>query len=176
MKTKKKEWKQILIKEREKRSKPRLDDKTLTSWNALMIKGYVDAYRVFQNSSFLKIALKNANFILKKQINSEGALFRNYKEGKSSINAYLIDYATTIEAFISLYQITSDEKWLISARSLTNYSFDNFYDESSNMFFFTSIKDTKLVTKNIDFRDNVIPSSNSIMAKNLFKLSQYLSN
>ena len=176
LKSKKNEWKQILIKEREKRSKPRLDDKTLTSWNALMIKGYVDAYRVFQDSSFLSIALKNANFILKKQINSEGSLFRNYKEGKSSINGYLIDYATTIDAFINLYQITSDEKWLNSARNLTNYSFDNFYDESSNMFFFTSIKDPKLVTRNIDFRDNVIPSSNSIMAKNLFKLSHYFDN
>ncbi len=176
LKAKKNEWKQILIKEREKRSKPRLDDKTLTSWNALMIKGYVDAYRVFQDTSFLSIALKNANFILKKQINSEGSLSRNYKEGTSSINAYLIDYATTIDAFINLYQITSDEKWLNSARNLTNYSFDNFYDESSNMFFFTSIKDPKLVTRNIDFRDNVIPSSNSIMAKNLFKLSHYFDN
>ena len=176
LKSKKTEWKQILIKEREKRSKPRLDDKTLTSWNALMIKGYVDAYRVFQDSSFLSIALKNANFILKKQINSEGSLFRNYKEGTSSINGYLIDYATTIDAFISLYQVSSDEKWLNSARNLTNYSFDNFYDESSNMFFFTSIKDPKLVTRNIDFRDNVIPSSNSIMAKNLFKLSHYFDN
>jgi len=170
------EWKQILIKERQKRSKPRLDDKTLTSWNTLMIKGYADAYRVFQDSSFLKVALKNANFILKKQINSEGALSRNYKGGNSSINAYLIDYATTIDAFISLYQLSSDEKWLISARNLTNYSFDNFYDESSNMFFFTSIKDPKLVTRNIDFRDNVIPSSNSIMAQNLFKLSHYFDN
>ncbi len=174
--SKKKEWKHILIKEREKRSKPRLDDKTLTSWNSLMIKGYVDAYRVFQDSSFLNVALKNANFILKKQINSEGSLFRNYKEGISSINAYLIDYATTIDAFISLYQVTSDENWLIAARNLTNYSFDNFYDESSNMFFFTSIKDPKLVTRNIDFRDNVIPSSNSIMAQNLFKLSHYFDN
>ena len=176
LKSKKKEWKQILIKEREKRPKPRLDDKTLTSWNALMIKGYVDAYRVFQDTSFLSIALKNANFILKKQINSEGSLFRNYKEGKNSINAYLIDYATTIDAFISLYQVSSDEKWLNSARNLTNYSFDNFFDEASNMFFFTSIKDPKLVTRNIDFRDNVIPSSNSIMAKNLFKLSHYFDN
>ncbi|MBT8394784.1 MAG: thioredoxin domain-containing protein, partial [Bacteroidia bacterium] len=175
-KAKKKEWKQILLQEREKRSKPRLDDKTLTSWNSLMIKGYLDAYRVFQDRSFLNIAMKNANFILTKQINSDGSLFRNYKEGTSSINAYLIDYATTIEAFISLYQATSDEKWLYSARNLSNYSFDNYYDESSNMFFFTSIKDPKLVTRNIDFRDNVIPSSNSIMAKNLFKLSHYFEN
>ena len=176
LRTKKKKWKQILLKERVKRSRPRLDDKTLTSWNALMLKGYVDAYRVFGNSSYLKIALRNASFILNQQINEEGGLYRNYKNGKSSINGYLIDYAATIEAFISLYQVTSDEKWLNTARNLTNYTFDNFYDGSSNMFYFTSVKDAKLVTRNIEFRDNVIPASNSIMAKNLFKLSHYFSN
>lgn len=176
LKQKKETWKQILLTEREKRSKPRLDDKTLTSWNALMLKGYVDAFRVFGEPSYLEIAKKNANFILNKQINNEGGLHRNYKNGKSSINGYLIDYATTIEAFISLYQVTSDEKWLNPARNLTNYAFDNFYDDTNKMFYFTSKKDTKLVTRNVEYRDNVIPASNSIMAKNLFKLSHYFNN
>ncbi len=176
LKQKKKNWKKILLSEREKRSKPRLDDKTLTSWNALMLKGYVDAYRTFGNSTFLDIAKKNANFIISKQVNTEGGLYRNYKNGKSSINAYLIDYATTIEAFISLYQVTVDDKWLNSARNLTNYTFDNFYDDTNKMFYFTSKKDSKLVTRNMEYRDNVIPASNSIMAKNLFKLSHYFNN
>jgi hypothetical protein len=176
LQSKKKKWKQILLKEREKRSRPRLDDKALTSWNALMLKGYVDAYRVFGDPSYLETALRNANFIFNQQMNEEGGLFRNYKNGKSSINGYLIDYAATIEAFISLYQITSNEKWLSTARDLTNYAFDNFFDEGSNMFYFTSIKDPELITRNIEFRDNVIPASNSIMAKNLFKLSHYFNN
>ncbi len=176
LQSKKKKWKQILLKEREKRSRPRLDDKALTSWNALMLKGYVDAYRVFGDPSYLETALRNANFIINQQMNEEGGLFRNYKNGKSSINGYLIDYAATIEAFISLYQITSNEKWLNTARDLTNYAFDNFFDEGSNMFYFTSIKDPELITRNIEFRDNVIPASNSIMAKNLFKLSHYFNN
>ncbi len=176
LKQKKDAWKQILLAKREKRSKPRLDDKTLTSWNALMLKGYVDAYRVFGESSYLEIAKRNANFILNKQINNEGGLYRNYKNGKSSINGYLIDYATTIESFLSLYQITSNDKWLNSARNLTNYAFDNFYDDTNKMFYFTSKKDSKLVTRNVEYRDNVIPASNSIMAKNLFKLSHYFNN
>ena len=176
LKQKKDTWKQILFTERDKRSKPRLDDKTLTSWNALMLKGYVDAYRVFEEASYLEAAKRNANFILNKQINNEGGLYRNYKNGKSSINGYLIDYATTIESFISLYQITSNEKLLNSARNLTNYAFDNFYDDTNKMFYFTSKKDSKLVTRNVEYRDNVIPASNSIMAKNLFKLSHYFNN
>ena len=61
LKEKKSNWKSILIEERNKRSKPRLDDKTLTSWNALMLKGYIDAYRVFGNVEYLETAKKNAS-------------------------------------------------------------------------------------------------------------------
>jgi len=56
-------WKELLYREREKRERPRLDDKVLTSWNALMLKAYIDAYRVFKESRFLNVAIKNAKFI-----------------------------------------------------------------------------------------------------------------
>jgi hypothetical protein len=169
-------WKKILLKARRKKNKPRLDDKILTSWNALMLKGYIDAYRVFEDDHFLDIALNNANFIFKVQHNKNGGLYRNFKNGKSSINAYLEDYATVIDAYIDLYEVTLDEKWLQNAKLLTNYCFDHFYDEQSKMFFFTSNEDTGLIARKIDTDDNVIPSSNSIMANNLFKLGHYFSN
>lgn len=169
-------WKTLLLKHREKKDRPRLDDKILTSWNALMIKGYVDAYRVFGDDTFLNSAIKNAEFIIAKQLKPDGGLFHNYKEGKSTINGYLEDYAATIEAFLSLYESTLDEKWLNNARNLTNYTFDHFFDDSSKMFFFTSNEDTSLVTRTIEYRDNVIPASNSMMAKSLFKLSHYFDN
>ena len=171
-----KQWKNVLLTEREKRNRPRLDDKTLTSWNALMLKGYVDAYRVFNEQHFLDIALKNANFILNKQLSPNGNLLHSYKNGKSTINGYLEDYATTIDAFIVLYENTLDEKWLQTAKNLTNYTFDHFFDDKNKMFYFTSNEDPSLVTRNVEYRDNVIPSSNSIMAKNLFKLSHYYDN
>jgi uncharacterized protein YyaL (SSP411 family) len=69
-----------------------------------------------------------------------------------------------------------NEKWLITARDLANYSFDHFFDDTSKMFFFTSNSDASLVSRSIEYRDNVIPASNSIMAKNLFKLSHYFDN
>ncbi|OEK09179.1 thioredoxin [Flavivirga aquatica] len=173
---KKQEWKKTLIEERNKRSKPRLDDKTLTSWNSLMLKGYIDAYRVLGDNSYLASAEKNASFILTNQLRADGGLNHNYKNGKSSINGYLEDYATTIEAFIALYENTLDEKWLTSARDLANYAFDHFFDTNSKMFFFTSNSDASLVSRSIEYRDNVIPASNSIMAKNLFKLAHYFDN
>lgn len=175
-KSKKNKWKTTLFEARKKRPRPRLDDKTLTSWNAMMLKGYVDAYKAFNDDSFLQMALKSGHFLSKQQINSEGGLYRSFKNGKSTINGYLIDYATTIDAFLGLYEVSADETWLNAARNLTNYSFDNFFDDDNTMFFFTSKKDASLVTRNVDYRDNVIASSNSIMAKNLFKLSHYFSN
>ena len=174
--TKKQNWKQILLKERSKRDRPRLDDKTLTSWNALMLKGYVDAYRVLGEKTYLDAALKNAEFIITHQIREDGGLNHNYKDGKSNINGYLEDYATTIEAFISLYEQTLDMKWLQEAKKLTDYSFDHFFDDQSKLFFFTSNTDATLVSRSIEYRDNVVPASNSIMAKNLFKLSHYYDN
>ena len=176
LKTKKAKWQSLLLNEREKRERPRLDDKVLTSWNALMLKGYVDAYRVLKYDNYLNVAIKNGLFILNNQLKEDGSLYHNYKDGKSSINGFLVDYATTIEAFIALYEITLDEKWLNSAKALTDYCFDSFLNDTNKMFYFTSNKDKKLITKTIIFRDNVIPASNSIFAKNLFKLSHYFDN
>lgn len=169
-------WQKILSGARKQKSYPRLDDKILTSWNGIMLKGFIDAYRVFNDEHFLKIALKNARFIEQNMIKEDGTLYRNYKNNKASINGYLEDYGTIIDAYISLYEITLDEKWLTIAKNLTDTSFDNFFDTSSKMFFFTSEKDSKLIARKMEVEDNVIPSSNSIMAKNLFKLSHYFDN
>src|SRR5690606_7734512 len=173
---KKQQWKSTLLTIRNKRNKPRLDDKTLTSWNALMLKGYVDAYRVLGDKSYLEAAEKNAKFITNTQLRKDGGLNHNYKDGKSNINGYLEDYAATIDAFIVLYENTLNETWLTTARDLANYTFDHFFDDTSKMFFFTSNSDPSLVSRSIEYRDNVIPASNSIMAKNLFKLSHYFDN
>lgn len=169
-------WKRILAAERSKRDRPRLDDKVLTSWNGLMIKAYADAYRAFQDQSYIERAVRNGQFIITKQMDADGRLFHSYKDGKSTINGYLEDYSAVIEAFIVLYENTLDEKWLNNARTLTNYSFDHFFDDTNKMFYFTSDLDASLVTRNIEYRDNVIAASNSIMAKNLYKLSHYFDN
>ncbi|WP_101447140.1 thioredoxin domain-containing protein [Aquimarina sp. MAR_2010_214] len=167
------QWKEVLLHEREKRSRPRLDDKTLTSWNALMLKGYLDAYRVFGEKKFLDAAIKNANFIKTAQLKNDTSLFHNYKNGKSTINGYLEDYALVIEAFIALYQNTFDPEWLEVSEQLTQYTLNHFFNEDKNIFYFTSDQDPKLITRTIEYSDNVIPASNSIMAKNLFLLSHY---
>ena len=166
-------WKSTLLEYREKRSRPRLDDKTLTSWNAIMLKGYLDAYRVFGEKEFLDIALKNAKFIKKQQLKKDSSLFHSYKNGKSTINAYLEDYALVIDAFIQLYQNTLDHQWLDTSKELTDYAITHFLDKEKNMFYFTSDEDPELISRSIEYNDNVIPASNSVMAKNLNVLSHY---
>ncbi|RLD81621.1 MAG: thioredoxin domain-containing protein, partial [Bacteroidetes bacterium] len=159
-----------LLKERANRIRPGLDDKILTSWNGLMLDGYIDAYRVFNEPAFLAKAKQNADFLLKYMIKDDYRLDRNFKNGKSSINAFLDDYSFTISAFINLYQAIFDEKYLGAAKKLQEYALEHFFDEESAMFYYTSDIDKALISRKMEINDNVIPSSNSEMARNLFYL------
>lgn len=174
--SKKENWEKLLFIAREKRSKPRLDDKTLTSWNAIMTKGFIDAYKALQNEEYLAIALKNAEFIIKNIWSESGNLFHNYKNGKATINGYLEDYCFVIEVFISIFEVTLDEKWLLNAKQLTDYCFEHFYNNQKQLFAFASDVDKALITQHFEVEDNVIPASNSVMANNLYRLNLYFEN
>ncbi len=163
-----------LMQIRNAKVKPGLDDKVLSSWNALMLQGYAKAYRVFGDEGFLNKAITNARFLLQVAIGADGEMTRNYKNGRSSINALLDDYAFTIAAFIELYQATFDEQWLQEADKITSYTLDHFFDPTSKMFFYTHNKYADLISRKMELPDNVIPSSNSEMGKNLFLLGHFL--
>lgn len=166
--------KKVLAAAREKRVHPGLDDKILCSWNALMIKGFVDAYKVFNQPEYLDQAVRTANFISEKMMQDDSCLYHSYKNGKASINGFLEDYAFCAEAFIALYEATFEEKYLTTAQQLTDYSIVHFYDAKSGFFFFTSTKDVALIARKMETSDNVIPASNSAFAKVLFLLGHYL--
>ena len=167
------ETKTRLFTHRNKRIRPTTDDKILTSWNALMLKGYVDAYLAFAEDRYLQAALKNAQFLEKHMIEENGHLWRNYKDGKVSIDAFLDDYALLAEAYIQLYQATFDIHWLELARRLTDFAIAHFRDETSGMFFYVSDQAEDLIVRKMELADNVIPSSNSIIAHVLYKLGEY---
>ena len=159
--------KATLLQERSKRVRPGLDHKILCSWNALTIKGLADAYQAFGDEKFLELAIKNAQFVRKNLMKEDGGLWRNYANGEASINAYLDDYAFLIDAYIALYQCSFDEEWLREAKQLSDYCLDHFFDEQTGMFFYTSDIDPPLIARKQEIMDNVIPSSNSAMARNL---------
>ena len=164
--------KEILFELRNKRDRPRLDDKILCSWNGLMLKGLTDAYRYLQDPEYLDLAVKNAQFIESAFIQENAELLHNHKDGKSSIRGYLEDYASVIDGYIGLYEVSFEEKWLYLAKRLAGHCLEEYYDNSSGLFFFNSSKDDLLIRRTIETGDNVIPASNSIMCKNLIKLSK----
>jgi len=165
-----------LMKARDKRIRPGLDDKILTSWNGLMINALCDAYLAFEDLSFLTEAEKEMQFLIDKQWGDDGSLMHSYKDGRSTINGFLEDYSIVIEALISLYTCTFNEAYLEKATALTNYAIDHFYNHDTKMFYFTSNLDDPLISRTYETNDNVIPASNSIMAKNLFYLGHYFDN
>lgn len=170
-----KQWKDVLLPIREKRSRPGLDDKALVSWNAIMLKGYIDAYKSFGDERFLQTALLNASFLEAKMLKGQ-KLSHTYSKGKATIEAYLDDYSLLIDAYIHLYQVTFNEKWLTHAQELTEYCLAHFYDEKENSFFYTNDTSEKLIARKKELFDNVIPSSNAIMATNLYWLSKIFDN
>ena len=155
------------------KKKPSLDYKIITSWNGLMISGYVDAYKSFNDEIFKNEAINAGEFIFKNLIKKDGGLHHNFVNGKSKINGYLEDYATVIQASLDLYEVTLNQKWIERALNLSEYVLSNFSGVDSELFYFTSSQDEDLISRSVEFRDNVIPSSNSIMAKNLFRLYHY---
>jgi uncharacterized protein YyaL (SSP411 family) len=169
-----KHGKKLLLKERSRRISPGLDDKILTSWNALMARAYACCFQAFADPEFLEIALESARFLESNATGDDLQMTRNYKNGKSFIPAFLDDYAFTISAFIEIYRSTFDEKWLRRAEALTDYTLEHFLDDQTAMFFYTHDQHSNLIVRKKEISDNVIPSSNSEMAKNLFQLGTYL--
>ncbi|MDG1717929.1 MAG: thioredoxin domain-containing protein [Saprospiraceae bacterium] len=166
----------ILMAHRDTRVRPGTDDKVLTSWNGLMIDGLVEAHKAFGDQAYLDKAKRAMKFIQDKQVKKDGSLYRNYKDGKSAINAFLDDYATVIKAATNLYQVTLDESYLQFARQLTEYTTQHFVDPENQMFHYTSNQDADLVARKKELADNVIPGSNSMMARNLYAIGLYFDN
>jgi uncharacterized protein YyaL (SSP411 family) len=169
--TKKAAWEKLLYDVREKRSKPRLDDKILTSWNAIMLKGYVDAYKALGDEIYLTAARRNAGFITQYLWDADGHLWRTYKNGTAKIAGFLEDYAHVAAAFVALYEATFEEKWLTYTKQLTDYCLEHFYDEARQFFRYASLEGEQLVAPHYETEDNVIPASNSVIANVMYKLS-----
>ena len=162
--------KKILLKARNKREKPIIDSKVLTCWNALTVTGLIQAYNAIQIDEYLKKAIEIGNLFCKRSIGKDFSLQRTMNYTSNSINGFLDDYAFTIQAFIELYQTTFDQKWLDLACNITNYCIDNFKTENGHLFYYCNSSSNKLVGQKMEMSDNVIPSSNSQMAINLYLL------
>ncbi len=163
-------WKELLLQERNKRIRPELDDKTLLSWNALVIQGLTDAYKAFKDPYFKQLAFLNAGFIKQNMMESNGKIFHSWKNGTNAVYGFIDDYALVIQAFNSLFEISGKEEWLLSARHLLDFTIQQFYDQDKALFLYSKKEVNPAVPNFFQIEDNVIPAANSIMADNLFKI------
>lgn len=166
-----KEWNNSLLEKRKNRVYPGLDDKILCSWNSLLLTSFCRAYRATGELKYKDEAENLASFLLTNMLDDDGVtLFRNYKDGKVSISAFLDDYSLLISSLIDLYEITFNEEYLMVANELTDHVLKNFKNRESSIFNFTSDLSQELIARKAELADNVIPGSNSVMARNLYKL------
>lgn len=161
--------KKQLLKVRETRPRPSLDDKVISSWNGLMLSGFLDAYLAFDDKWFLQKSQRLAAFLTEEMINDDGSLYRIFKEGTKKIGGFLDDYAFTAQAFLKLFQVTGSAKHLETAEKLACFAMDHLYDPHSG-FFFYSQKDASLIQRKRDIHDNVMPSGNAVIMELLYEL------
>src|SRR5438874_3622433 len=150
-----------LYEARSQRVWPGLDDKRLTSWNALMISALAEAGAVLERDDYLDAASTCAAFILDRLRDPGGRLLRTYKDGEAKLNAYLEDHAFLLEALLTLYEATFDPRWFRAARELADTMIERFADEERGGFFETASDHERLVARRKDLEDNPIPSGNS---------------
>ena len=168
--------KNSLKQEAKSRLKPSLDDKTITSWNALICSAYCKAYLSFGEIKYKEIALTSINFITSQLTLVDGKLYRTYKNKCAKIDGFLEDYAFTIEALINVYLISQNQEFLNKAYNLCELTLSLFQNKESDFLYYTNNLSTDLILKTTEISDNVIPSSNSQMAHNLFMLGNYFGN
>jgi uncharacterized protein YyaL (SSP411 family) len=166
------DWRARLYEARSQRVWPGLDDKRLTSWNALMISALAEAGAVLEREDYLTAARGAAEFVLSELRDSGGRLLRTWKDGQGKLNAYLEDHAFLLEALLTLYESTFEPRWFTAARDLANTMIERFADEQNGGFFETSIDHERLVARRKDLEDHPIPSGNSSAAYGLLRLAE----
>jgi uncharacterized protein len=159
-----------LLEARSRRVRPGLDDKRLTSWNALMIAALAETGAALERSEYLDAAVACATFVLSDLRDSDGRLLRTWKDGRGRLPAYLEDHAFLLDALIGLYGATGDARWFAEARGLADTMIERFSDPDRGGFFTTASDLQTLATRRKDLEDTPIPSGNSAAAFGLLRL------
>jgi hypothetical protein len=163
-----------LMNARSKRVRPHLDDKILTSWNALMISAFAKAAQALDEPAYLDAAARALEFILSRMYDaSTGLLLRRYRGGEAAIPAFLDDYAFLIAALLDLYETDFDPQRIQLAITLAGKMRELFEDSSDGAFFTTAAGDLSLVLRMKDDYDGAEPSGNSIALLDFERLAHF---
>ena len=160
-----------LLQTRTSRVRPGLDDKRLTSWNALMICALADAGQALEEPRYLAAATACAQFLLERMRDRDGQLLRTYNDGQAQIGAYLEDHAFLMEAMIALFEADCQEHWLNEARALADTIIARYGDPERGGFYSTDA-DSQLIVRRKELEDTPIPAGASSAAVGLLRLAQ----
>src|ERR1019366_8502668 len=160
-----------LLEARDQRVRPALDDKRLTSWNALMIAALADAGAVLGVTRYLDAASAGARFLHERLRGPQGRLLRTFNHGSARLPAYLEDHAFMLEALLTLYEASFEERFFVWARGLADEILARFRDPQRGGFFVTAADAERLITRRKDLEDHPIPSGSSSAALGLLRLA-----
>ncbi len=161
---------QALYEARAGRVRPGLDDKRLAAWNALMLGALAEAGAALGREDYLEAARGCAEFVLRDLRDGDGRLLRTYKDGEGRLNAYLEDHAFLLEALLTLYEATFEQRWFERARALADTMIARFGDPERGGFFSTSDDHEELIARRKEIGDHPIPAGNSAAALGLLRL------
>jgi uncharacterized protein len=165
------EARRALFEARAKRPRPGLDEKRLTSWNALMLAALAEAGAVLGRKDYLDAARECAAFLLGSLRDPEGRLLRSYKGGEARLNAYLEDHAFLLEALLTLYESSFEPRWFEAAWAVADTMIARFGDPERGGFYSTSDDHEALIARRKEIGDHPIPSGNSAAALGLLRLA-----
>ncbi len=154
------------------RVRPGLDDKRLTSWNALMISALAEAGSALGRSDYVDVAVECASFVMESLRGPDGELKRSWKDGYARIDAFLEDHAFLLEALITLYESTLDPRFYREAVQTADELIARFSDPVRGGFYTTAKDDSQLPVRRKDLEDSPIPSGNSSAAVGLLRLAR----
>jgi uncharacterized protein len=152
---------------------PGLDDKILTSWNGLMVRGVAEAARAFGHDAYKRTAIDGAEFLFG-ALRRDGRVFRSYKNGEARVAGYLEDYASLGVAALSVYELTFDVRWLDRAREMARAMTEWFWDDATETFYDTASDHEPLITRPREIADNAVPSGTSLAVELLIRLAEVL--
>ncbi|GKS67861.1 hypothetical protein YTPLAS73_14080 [Nitrosarchaeum sp.] len=161
-----------LLNVRSKRIPPGLDDKILTSWNALMITAFAKGYRVTRETKYLDAA-KNCISFIETKLLDDTKLLRTYKNNVAKIDGYLEDYSYFANALLDVFEIEPETKYLNLAVKLGHHLVAHFWDSESSSFFMTSNNHEKLIIRPKNNYDLSLPSGNSVSCFVMLRLYHF---
>ncbi len=163
------ESKMRLLRVREKRIAPLLDDKVLTDWNGLMLSAFALGFRLSGEQKYLLTAEKTARF-LKSNLYRRDRLLHSYRQGQAKLEGFLSDYAFLISGLLDLFQVSLHLEWYDWAKELLEEANRLFADPQGG-FYFTAEAQPDLIARSKNPFDNATPSGNSVMIRNLLRFA-----